>query len=345
MADNPNQPVSEIIKRLKEINFKKVALYVYGGVVLLVLVAMVRLLGADIAPTADQKPLLVADEEIEAVLAGVEGGIKGQVSVAIEDIERVLPLPAATPVWQQNAAVWVEGSQYPKIAIVIDDVGLSYDVSMSMTEMAGPLTLSFLPYAELLPDQARALKLAGHELMVHMPMEPKVKTADPGPNALLSGLALSEFERRIAWNLSRFDGFVGVNNHMGSLLTEQPGLMVRVMVHLRRDGYLFLDSLTSPNSVAARAARATGVPTVSRDVFLDNERTMQAIVAQLAETEAIARRRGYAVAIGHPYDETLKALEFWMAGLPQKRLMLVPLSQIVADREEKRLHTAQTATE
>ncbi|MEX0299958.1 MAG: divergent polysaccharide deacetylase family protein [Kordiimonas sp.] len=338
MADKRNEAVSNATKRLKEVNYKKLGLYLYGGVVLLVLVAMIHLLRADIKPVDTEHPLHVADEEIEAVLASVEG----QVSVAIKDIERVLPLPNDKPVWQQNAANWVNSNDNPRIAIVIDDVGLSYDTSMAMTEMMGPLTLSLLPYAELLPEQAKALKSAGHELMVHLPMEPKT-SADPGPNALLSTLSLEEFERRIVWNLSRFDGFVGVNNHMGSLLTEQPGLMVRVMVHLRRQGYLFLDSLTSPRSVAARAAQATGVPHVSRDVFLDNERNIQAIMVQLAETEAIARQRGYAIAIGHPYEETLKALEFWMAGLRQKNLTLVPLSQIMAARENARMQTAQSA--
>ncbi len=339
MADKRNQAISNATKRLKEVNYKKVGLYLYGGIVLLVLVAMVHLLGADIKPVDTEHPLRTADEEIEAVLASVEG----QVSVAIKDIERVLPLPSDTPVWQQNAASWINNTGNPKIAIVIDDVGLSYDTSMAMTEMTGPLTLSFLPYAEFLPEQAKALKLAGHELMVHLPMEPKTVTADPGPNALLSSLNIEEFERRIAWNLNRFDGFVGVNNHMGSLLTEQPGLMVRVMVHLRRNGHFFLDSLTSPKSVAGRAAKATGVPHVSRDIFLDNERNIQAIMSQLAETEAIARRRGYAIAIGHPYEETLKALEFWMAGLKRKKLTLVPLSQIVADQENAKIQTAQTA--
>ncbi len=337
MADKRNPAVSNTLKRLRAVNYKRAGIYLYGAIVVLVLLAMVLLLQADIRPDDGDDLLRAADEEIEAVLASVEG----QVSLPIKDIERVLPLPTSKPVWRQNAAAWGVGVNHPKIAIVIDDVGLSYDTSMAITEMAGPLTLSFLPYAELLPEQARALKLAGHELMVHLPMEPKLDTADPGPNALLSHLEVPEFERRIVWNLNRFDGFVGVNNHMGSLLTEKPGLMVRVMVHLRRGGYLFLDSLTSPNSVAGRAAKATGVPTISRDVFLDNERNIKAIMVQLAETEAIARRRGYAVAIGHPYDETLKALEFWMAGLEQKKLVLAPLSQIVSSREQAKLGTAQ----
>lgn len=329
-----------VFQRLKRVNYKRLGIYLYTGVVLLVLGAMMHLLRSDIQPVAQDVPLLVEDDDIEAVIAAVEG----QVSVAIADIERVLPLTPDIPVWQQNAAAWTSTGDNAKIAIVIDDVGLSYNTSMSITEIGGPLTLAFLPYAELLPEQTQALKSVGHELMVHLPMEPKVESADPGPNALLTDLDIAEFERRIEWNLNRFGDFVGVNNHMGSRLTEHPALMVRVMVHLRRNGYLFLDSLTSPNSVAARAAQATGVPHVSRDIFLDNERDMAAIMQQLTETEEIARRRGYAIAIGHPYPETLKALEFWIAGLQSKNISLVPLSQIVAERE-KRLQVAQIAAE
>lgn len=340
MSDSLKDTISAAILRLKKINYKRVGIYLYSGVVLLVLGAMVYLLNADMAPTEEQAPLLTEDAELEAVIAAVEG----QVSVAISDIERVLPLIPQKPVWQQNAANWASVGNNAKIAVVIDDVGLSYDTSMEFTEMAGPLTLAFLPYAELLPEQTQTLKSVGHELMVHLPMEPKNEAADPGPNALLVDLDPEEFERRIEWNLSRFGDFVGVNNHMGSLLTEKPALMVRVMVHLRRGGFLFLDSLTSPNSVAARAAKATGVPHISRDVFLDNERDMEAIMVQLAKTEQIAKRRGYAIAIGHPYPETMKALNFWTAGLGAKGISLVPLSQIVAEQEQVS-HTAQAAVE
>ncbi|MBL4837564.1 MAG: divergent polysaccharide deacetylase family protein [Kordiimonadaceae bacterium] len=348
-----------LIKRAKAVDYKRLALGLYGAVIALVLLSMVYLLNTDspepyerydelhiqVQPSQGQhlqaqpsqiQPTQIQVEGIEGIIAAVEG----QASVAIENIDEILPIEPDIPVWQQHAANWVK-DEGVRIAIVIDDVGLSYDVSMSMTEMKGPLTLSFLPYADMLPQQTQALKGAGHELMVHLPMEPKLTSADPGPNALLSDLSVDEFERRVVWNLTRFDDFVGINNHMGSLLTENPALMVRVMVHLRREGYLFLDSLTSPNSVAARAARATGVPNVLRDIFLDNDRSVPAILRQLGRTEEIAKARGYAVAIGHPYPETLKALEFWTANLKAKGIALVPLSQIIAERESRKLAAAQ----
>jgi hypothetical protein len=275
-----------------------------------------------ISDTATQ----IADDDILAVLNTPAGFL----SVPISNLEVLLPAPTiADPAWQTNAADWRSSGQ-KHIAIVIDDLGLDEDMSKQLALVEGPLTLAFLPYAEHLSRQTEMVRRSGHELLVHLPMEPKNADADPGPNALLSTVDFAEFERRIDWNLTRFKGFVGINNHMGSSLTENPGLMVRLMVQLKKNGYLFLDSLTSPASVGKRAAIATGVPHIERDIFLDNERTITAILAQLDKTEKIARMRGYAIAIGHPYPETMKALQFWSAKLDRKTFNLVPISQLVA---------------
>jgi len=327
-------------------SFIKAVGVLYGALVGIVLVALVYVLQSDNAivdiPIEDP----AVDAEIQAMLAAIDG--RTSVAVQTASAEPAYSPKSASlaaeetpiPAWQSHASDRVAKTG-PQIAIVIDDLGLSEQASLVLADMQGPYTLAYLPYAENLLEQTARVKRAGHELLVHMPMQPK-NNEDPGPNALLTELPADEFERRIDWNLDRFEGFVGINNHMGSHMTEQAGLMVRLMVHLRRDGLLFLDSLTSPRSVAARAAIATGVPVVERDIFLDNERTMAAIMEQLTKTEVIARQRGYAIAIGHPYDVTLKALEFWQAGLATKNITLVPLSQIVTDRENMRLHAEKS---
>lgn len=314
--------------------YKQAALWGYGCVIILVLAAMVYVLGFGGYEAVDDTQLIpdaevqISDDDILAIL----NAPGGSVSVPISNIEDLLPTTiTAEPAWQTYAADWYPSSQ-KHIAIVIDDLGLDEDMSKQLALVKGPLTLAFLPYAEHLPRQAEMVRRSGHELLVHLPMEPKNTDADPGPNALLSSVDFAEFDRRIDWNLTRFKGFVGINNHMGSSLTENPGLMVRLMVQLRKNGYLFLDSLTSPASVGKRAAIATGVPHIERDIFLDNERTITAILAQLDKTEKIARMRGYAIAIGHPYPETMKALQFWSAKLDRQIFNLVPISQLVAAR-------------
>jgi polysaccharide deacetylase 2 family uncharacterized protein YibQ len=327
----PDETLSEgAAKRQKSWNIRRIAVWSYSTVVVVILAALLQVLSTpEPVPFTPESP-----EETLAIQAILESA-SGSSVVPIENLETLLPV-ATVPAWQANAAVWNSTSQY-KIAIVIDDLGLDEDMARQLGLFEAPLTLAFLPYAENLPQQTGRLKNSGHELMVHLPMMPKNKNADPGPNALLDSLPPAEFERRVKWSLARFEGFVGINNHMGSALTENPGLMVRIMVHLRKGGYLFLDSLTSPKSVGIRAATATGVPHIARDIFLDNERDIRKIVAQLDATRQIAQARGHAVAIGHPYPETLKALEFWYGGLDKNRFALVPISQLVAAKSQQAL--------
>jgi hypothetical protein len=135
---------------------------------------------------------------------------------------------------------------------------------------------------------------------------------------------------RLRAQLLSFGGFVGINNHMGSLLTAERGPMALLMAELRARGLLFLDSRTTAQSVAAHEARRAGVAHAVRDVFLDNDTNLEAIRRQLALTEQIARRRGSAVAIGHPHHATIEALRGWLPTLEQRGFVLVPISTIVA---------------
>lgn len=306
--------------------------------VLSILVALVYILMRPVP----EETLTFTEAENEAIQAVLEGGSSVQ-RIPLETIDSLIPVRTTVPAWKANAASW-NNTASAQIAIVIDDLGLDQQMVRQMALFEAPLTMAFLPYAEDLPEQTKAAAEYGHELMVHLPMQPKNESADPGPNALLETIGAEEYERRILWNLNRFGGFVGVNNHMGSALTENPGLMVRVMVHLRKNGYLYLDSLTSPDSVGIRAAVATGVPHIARDIFLDNERETGKIIAQLEKAKRIAQSRGYAVAIGHPYPETLKAIQFWYGGLDKTKFSLVPLSQLVAERVAKTASLSETET-
>ena len=173
----------------------------------------------------------------------------------------------------------------------------------------------------------------GHELMLHVPMEPEVWDVDPGINVLLLGQTGAELQRRIDWALDRIagiDGVVGINNHMGSRFTADRAAMDVLMRALARRGLLFLDSVTTGHTVGRAASRAAGVPFLSRDVFLDNEETAEAIGARLRELEAVARRDGSAIAIGHPKVATLAALEAWLPTLAERGFVLVPVSALVS---------------
>ncbi len=235
------------------------------------------------------------------------------------------------PTWMKNAVAAAVDDDRPIIAIVIDDLGLNRSNTAKLNDLPSPLTLAFLPYAGRIEAQTEAAQSAGHELMLHLPMEP-VGSDWPGPDALTTKLDQEEFAARLEKNLNGFRGFVGINNHMGSKLTADSSRMDVVMRELRKRDVLFLDSKTSARSVAGDFAGQNGVPNTTRDVFLDHVIDLGAIKRQLALTETIARRSGSAVAIGHPHSPTIQALREWLPSLEKRGFVLAPISAVVARR-------------
>lgn len=242
------------------------------------------------------------------------------------------PKGGQVPPWRRYAAVAPAADGKPMIAIVLDDVGLSQFRSDRVIALPRPVTLAVLPYGVNLQGLVARARAAGHEILVHMPMEPTDASVDPGPSALLTGLDAAELERRLRHNLDGLSGYVGTNNHMGSRLTASVPAMEVVMRVLHERGLLFLDSLTTGRSVAGRTAARHGVPALSRDIFIDAERDPAFILEQLDRAARLARQNGYAIAIGHPYPETLRALEAWLPLLADQGLRQVSISAIVAAR-------------
>lgn len=219
------------------------------------------------------------------------------------------------------------------IAIVIDDSGHDRATTRRLADFDGVLTIAFLPYVENLGEQAGTVREAGHEVLLHMPMEPLNPELDTGPNALRLDLDEDEFAARLAWNLARLDGYVGINNHMGSRFTADEPSMRQLMATLAARGLLFLDSRTTTLTVGAQTAAAAGVPYLKRDVFLDNEASSAHVTAQLRATEAVAQRQGFAIAIGHPHDWTMSALEAWAPQARARGFTLAPLTAVLRHQE------------
>jgi uncharacterized protein len=235
----------------------------------------------------------------------------------------------------RNAVVTVVPPDRKLIAVIIDDMGVDRIRSDRATALPAPLTLAFLPYARNFEGQMAAARSRGHEILVHIPMQPS-GMEDPGPGALTLALDGAEIRRRLAATLDRADLAVGINNHMGSRFTVERGAMKPVLEELRTRGLLFLDSRTAAATVGPAMAGDLGVPYAVRDVFLDNDPSPEAVRDRLAETEAAARRQGHAVAIGHPHDGTLEALRPWLDEVRGKGFLLVPISTIVRLQLEKR---------
>jgi polysaccharide deacetylase 2 family uncharacterized protein YibQ len=220
----------------------------------------------------------------------------------------------------------------PMIAVLIDDMGLDRQHDARVTALPAAVSLSYLPYAPGVKAQVKAAQEKGHEIVLHLPMQPERKTADPGPDYLGTAMSPLVLLERLQKNLAAFDGYVAGNNHMGSKFTQNRDGLNVVMGALAEKGIPFLDSLTAPGSVAEEVARAHGLAATHRDVFIDNDTRLASVMHSLAETEAVAKRSGAAIAIGHPKEETLAGLEKWLPTLAAKGFDIVPLSKVMMMR-------------
>jgi hypothetical protein len=276
--------------------------------------------------------------EAQAPASASAGALPTETAMLPSRPEAMPPPETKTPSSEQPAwlrfatAAPVDRGDKPRVAIVIDDLGLDRPRTERVIALAPAATLSFLAYSGDLPRLTEAARRAGYEMIVHVPMEPVDTKIDMGPNGLATNQPKEEMLRRLDWDLGRFDGYVGINNHMGSRFTGDAQAMSWVMDELKARGLMFLDSRTIATSFGAKAAATDGVPFAERDVFLDDEQTATAVDQQLGEVEAIAKKKGTAIAIGHPHDGTIAALTSWIASLPRKGIVLVPLTEVVKAR-------------
>lgn len=222
------------------------------------------------------------------------------------------------------------------LGIIIDDLGDRWRDGLRAVDLPGPVTASFLPRTPYAAELARRAHANGKEVMLHLPME-SVTPRPLGPGGVTLHMTRAQFLRTLRVDLQAVPFVRGINNHMGSLLTRHPGHMGWLMGELNaRGGLYFVDSRTTTATVALAVADEHGVPAVARDVFLDNRRDHAAILGQLTRLIAKARRNGFAVGIGHPYPETLAVLEGALPLLAAEGVELVPVSGLIAQREQRR---------
>ncbi len=220
----------------------------------------------------------------------------------------------------------------PAIAIVIDDMGS--DVALNRRAIALPkaVSLSFLPYPFATPMLSQEAHRAGHEILVHVPMEAPRDRDGSLANALRRDLPAEENIRRLDEALLRVHGYAGINNHEGSLFTADRLALIPIAEALYGRGVFFLDSRTTPLSQVVPVARAFGVPSSDRDVFLDDDQSAPSVAGQLKELEKIARTNGVAIAIGHPHPVTLDVVAHWCA--EEHGFRLVPVSTAIRLKTE-----------
>jgi len=221
----------------------------------------------------------------------------------------------------------------PAVSIIIDDMG--NQPAMGALNLPGKVTYAFLPHTPHAARLAEEAHQRGKQVLLHLPMASH-DGADPGPGALTLHMTETAFKTTLLESLRAVPHVVGLNNHMGSLLTRHPGAMTWVMETLtRRRELFFIDSRTTPETVAQRTAREYGVPNTRRDVFLDNQREPEAIRSQFRLLLAKARKQGYAVGIGHPYPETIDILKSELADLERQSIRLIPISELIALQQRR----------
>jgi polysaccharide deacetylase 2 family uncharacterized protein YibQ len=215
------------------------------------------------------------------------------------------------------------------IAIVIDDLGYGDEPLMNeFLALDYPLTFSVLPGYRKSKAAAEAVLAKGKELLLHLPMEPYgYPGINPGKDPILVDLSEGEIKTRIAKDLSSLPRVSGISNHMGSLATQDPEVMKAVLKDTKSRGMFFLDSMTTPGSVAKKVAAQVGAVCLRNDLFLDTQSNDEKKVSKMFErAEGIALSKGKAIVIGHLYGGTLKALKDKLPELEKKGIKLVPVS-------------------
>ena len=215
-------------------------------------------------------------------------------------------------------------------AVIIDDLGYSLEPVQAICAFKRPVTVSILPFAPATLETARLAREGGLEIMLHLPLEAlhqKMEKASQG--TIYTSMTAAEIRKNVLASLAEVPGCRGVNNHTGSMVTEDDRMMPVILGVLKEKNLFFIDSRTSPNSIAFETARSMGVPSAARRTFLDDSLEEAAIKRQLEELFRVARANGRAVGIGHARKETLQALGKYLSLADAYGVKLVFASAVV----------------
>ena len=222
--------------------------------------------------------------------------------------------------------------QIPRIAIIIDDLGYELLAGERTIALPGPVACAILPGTPRARYLANVANAQGKEVLLHLPMQAVGPETSVEATRMTLDMSRSSFAATFAAAFDSVPHAIGINNHRGSLLTRHPGHMQWLMEELlEHDGLFFVDSFTTAESVALQIASELGVQATRRDVFLDPDKTSLTLRREFERLKSVARKRGSAVAIGHPYESTLALLERELPRLAEQGFDLVAVSELVAN--------------
>lgn len=265
------------------------------------------------APVADVNPKLLEASRY-GMIPTVAGSLKPfRAYAAGSDVERA------------NAA------KTPSIAIVITGLGVgAAKTTEAILKLPGAVTLAFTPYGSdpaKLVTRARAQK---HEVLLQVPMEPfDYPDNDPGPQTLLTSLGPEQNLDRLAWHMSRFQGYVGIANFMGSRLLASDAVLKPIIQDAAKRGLAYLDDGSVSRSVAGVLADSISMPYAKADVSIDTLPTALDIDRALTKLETLARERGSAIGVASALPVSIERIGNWAKELERRGITLVPLTTVM----------------
>lgn len=222
-----------------------------------------------------------------------------------------------------------EKIELAKIAIIIDDLGYQWEIFDRMMSINYPITISilpFLPYSNSIAEMARLRE--NMTILLHLPMEPDDANTNPGKGAIFTTMNEQQIKDKMTAVFRDLSYVDGVNNHMGSKATQNREVMRIVLGEIKNRGMFFIDSMTSPNSVGYELSKEMGIKTAYRSVFLDNEKDIDYIQNQIKVLKELALKNGNAIAIGHPYCNTIEVLSH-LNSLEDEGIRIVKLEELL----------------
>lgn len=271
---------------------------------------------------------VLAGEPLDEKIAAVSAGLR---------VVGASPLVRAGESGAQELSVLFRGllvaevsleERGPVVAIIIDDCGYPRESDAMVLALPYPVTVAVLPGLVNSRSVAEKAVQVGKEVILHMPME-ALGDVDAGEGAIKVGHSPEAIRDFLLAAIDYVPQAVGVSNHMGSRVTQDERAMRAVMAVLAERGLFFVDSLTTPDSVACAVAAEMGVPCVRRDVFIDNEYEAGYIKEQLALLAQRALTTGRAIGIGHSSAVTVAALAEVLPEFEEKGISVVGVSRLV----------------
>jgi len=275
--------------------------------------------------------VLKEDERTKTIDWQIRDKGKDEASLTFNIIKTFLAPPELSPEPPVASILLKRKPQEKMIAIIIDDLGDNLEALQAIINLSRPLDVAILPFSHYARETAKMAQEHGLEVMLHLPLESINSESNDGGHLveIKSEMSPEEVLTTLRQCLDILPEVKGVNNHMGSLITQKKEIMKIILAEIKSRGLFFIDSRTTEKSIAFKLARQMGLACGQRDIFLDSEANRKSILSQIEKLIHLCHQRGRAIAIGHPYPETLSLLSEAITRIEGAGIKIVPISRII----------------